>query len=333
MPADAASAVILAALEGTTLSSEESTFLCSEGLAGFTLFRRNIPTENLAKLKTFITSIQAYSPDERPFLIAIDQEGGRVRRISHPFPDPGPALHLASGQGDSKSLAFVRDTAYLQSRLLLDFGINVNFAPVCDVLTENSNEAIGDRAFGDSPELVASRALAYLQGMNEAGILSCLKHFPGQGDAGEDTHLSQSLIQATRMQLDARELIPFQACLADCPMVMISHASYPALDQGPASLSPKVIQKLLREELGFKGLVVSDDMTMGAMPSSDQAWVAAIVESIRAGTDLILICKDLPRVARVLNALREEAKQSMGFAHRLQEAADKVNALRGALAR
>ncbi len=330
MPADAASAVILAAFEGTVLSSEESAFLSSEGLAGFTLFRRNIP-QDFKDLSLFLESLQSNYAGSLPFLMAVDQEGGRVRRLHEPFPNPGPAMQLAAGQSDAEALRLLRNTAYIQSRLLLDLGFNVNFAPVCDILTNQRNEAIGDRAFASDAATVAKRASAYLAGMNQAGIMRCLKHFPGQGDASEDTHLSGTVIECSRELLGKRELLPFLACLQDCPMVMIAHATYTSLDQKPASLSAVVIQDLLRAELGYAGLVVSDDMTMGAMPASDQEWIDAIIQSIMAGTDLILICKDLPRVKSVLAALRQRASKSADFARRLEEAAERVCRLRSTL--
>lgn len=329
MASNRASAVILAALEGVRLSTEEKRCFELAPPAGFTLFRRNISPQFSAtrelcdELQTLRTEV------DPPLLMAIDQEGGRVARLRTPFPDYGPALLLAGGKTDGAALIELENIGFTMAATLLQLGINVDFAPVVDVLSREENVAIGDRCFGREPEAVALRAAAFMRGLHLGGVLSCLKHFPGQGDASIDTHETGALISADRALLDAREIYPFQRLVPEAPMVMISHAVYPAIDPDrPASLSSKVMLDLLRGELGFRGLIVSDDMNMKAIDQSREPWCEAVVASIAAGADLVLVCRELERYRWAVEAIHAEAAKSPAFANRLAEAVDRVIELR-----
>lgn len=327
-----ASAVILAALEGVRLSTEEKQ--CFESLppAGFTLFRRNI-SPHFSAVRTLSDELQTLrDPSEAPILIAIDQEGGRVARLKLPFPDFGPAMGLAGGRLDGPALIEIENIGFSMGATLRQLGINVDFAPVLDILTREENVAIGDRCFGRDPESVSARASAFALGLQHGGVLACLKHFPGQGDAGVDTHETGARIEADRETLDARELVPFQKLIPTVPMVMVSHALYPALDPDhPASLSRKVMMDLLREELGFRGLIVTDDMNMKAIDQSREPWSEAVVASIAAGADLVLVCRELERYRWAAEAIAKEAAKSPAFRARLDEAADRVRDVRSRL--
>ncbi|MBC7661891.1 MAG: glycoside hydrolase family 3 protein [Chitinophagaceae bacterium] len=325
MSSNQASAVILTALEGVRLNTEEQQ--CFERLppAGFTLFRRNISpyfsaTRDLCdELQTLRGTINL------PLLIAIDQEGGRVARLKAPFPDFGPAMGLADGRTDASALIEIENIGFSMAATLKQLGINVDFAPVLDVLSREENVAIGDRCFGRNPETVAVRSEAFMRGLHSGGVLGCLKHFPGQGDAGVDTHETGAMIIADRELLDSRELYPFQKLIPDAPMVMISHAVFEALDpHRPASLSSKIMLDLLRGEMGFRGLIVSDDMNMKAIDQSREPWSEAIVASIAAGADLVLVCRELDRYRWAVEAISKEATKSPAFAKRLADAVDRV---------
>ena len=158
------------------------------------------------------------------------QEGGRVRRLKEPFPNLGPALHISGGNDDKGSIEQIFNYGHCVGLRLKELGINVNFAPVLDCLSNPKNDAIGDRSFASSPNKVVSRAGAYLRGHQEAGIYGCLKHFPGQGDASHDTHLQSTAINASSLQLEQRELVPFVELLPEAELVMISHCIYPAIE-------------------------------------------------------------------------------------------------------
>lgn len=323
-------AVILAALEGVRLSTEEKQCFESTPPAGFTLFRRNLSPQ-FSSVRCLTDELQTLrDPSAPPLLIAIDQEGGRVARLKAPFPDFGPAMGLVGGRVDGSALIEVENIAFSMAANLKQLGINVDFAPVLDILTREENLAIGDRCFGRDAESVALRSQAFMDGLHEGGVLSCLKHFPGQGDAGVDTHKTGAVIEGDRASLEARELLPFQRLIPSAPMVMISHALYPGLDpQHPASLSRAIMIDLLREDLGFRGLIVSDDMNMKAIDQARGPWTEAIVASIAAGADLVLVCRELERYVWAVEAIEREAARSSAFRARLDDAMDRVIFTRG----
>ncbi|MEN9834685.1 MAG: hypothetical protein RL011_878, partial [Pseudomonadota bacterium] len=267
MVRSAAGTVLVCAVEATKLSSEEESFFRRVAPSGVTIFGRNCPPGS--DLRELIRTLQSTRPSGAPpLVVAIDQEGGRVARLKAPFPNPGPAASLAGGGDSVSALAQIRGIAQDVGSELASLGINVNFAPVCDVLTEATNTSIGDRAFGVTPDSVTSRAGSFLEGLHEAGVLGCLKHFPGQGAATVDTHVGGATVALTRHELEQTHLPPFRSLLPFAPMVMISHCIYPALGPGEASSSKAIITGLLKDELGYNGVVVSDDMNMGAVPQA-----------------------------------------------------------------
>lgn len=329
MSPDQASAVILAALESISLSAEEQKCFQRLPPAGFTLFRRNLSPE-FAKVRRLCANLQSLAKaGSPPLMLAIDQEGGRVARLKQPFPDGGPAMLLAEGRVDAEALLTIENHGFIVGSALAGLGINVNFAPVVDVLSNENNVAIGDRCFGRDNEVVTQRASAYLHGLQASGVLGCLKHFPGQGDAGADTHESGTVIDASMETLFNRELLPFLALMGECPMVMISHAVYPALDADhPASLSSKIMHGFLREQLKYKGLIVTDDMNMKAIAQDRESWTAAVIASVAAGADLVLVCRELDRYRWASEALAREAQKSFAFHRRMSEAQKNLHSVR-----
>lgn len=324
--------VLVGAIAGTALSSLEQAFFRRVGLSGVTLFRRNISADVLST-GDLTQSLQNLAPQgSPPLIVAIDQEGGRVSRLAAPFPNLGPAMDLADKGVDDVAMNAIHDYGKNVGDHLLRLGININFAPVVDILTEPANVAIGDRAFGIDVEPVCLRAGAYLKGLQSTGVLGCLKHFPGQGDAKVDTHAASAKVDLPAKVLDGRELVPFRALLNKTHMVMISHCIYPGLDDVEASRSPRIIGGLLRGEMGFRGTVVSDDMNMGALPQDEQAWQEAIVESLSAGADMILVCEHLDKCRLAHEAIVKAATKSKAVRVRLAEAAAYVLDLRRRLA-
>ena len=326
---DAASAVVIAAVEGLVLTPDEERFFREESPAGVTLFRRNIPQEHYEDVSTLNRALQnlrgAGAP---PMVIAIDQEGGRVSRMPTTFPNDGPPMYIEGGRVDDSALRYLRQYGQRVGEALYRVGINVDFAPVLDVLTEPSNVAIGDRCFGVTPEQVTPRAEAFMEGLQASRVMGCLKHFPGQGDARVDTHLGTAVIDLSLGTLITRELVPFKAMVSKCPMVMISHSVFPVLDDREASRSEVVIMDWLRGRLGFDGVVVSDDMNMGALPQEIADWKAALIDAVVAGCDALLVCRHLDRCYAALDALRAEAAKSPAFSARLSDAARRVTSMR-----
>jgi beta-N-acetylhexosaminidase len=315
---DTASLLVLGSLSGSSLTPEEKKFLKKEKPSGLTLFGRNMG-ENLGSLVQETKDL--IRRDFEP-LIAIDQEGGRVARLKPPLvPNLGPALGLFQGKRDPETLQNIRDYALDVARSLREFGINVNFAPVVDCLTEKDNACIGDRAFATDPQGVALRGGAFLDGLTQGGVLGCLKHFPGQGHGRFDTHLDPCLISRTRSELLTQELHPFRELMDRCPMIMTSHAIFSALDPiQPASLSRSICHDLLREELHYGGVLVSDDLTMAAISQDETGWLEAVIGAIEAGCDMILVCQGLDRWVKAIEEIRKRQAQSPWFTSRVEEA-------------
>jgi beta-N-acetylhexosaminidase len=330
---NAASAVLLAAVESDIPTAEELAFFKESTPAGITLFKRNIGQPVQSSLINLIKSLAQVQPvGSPPLMIAIDQEGGRVARLGAPFPNQGPALHLGEGKVDDVTLEYIRQYGNKVGYELRKLAINVNFAPVVDILTNPANQAIGDRVFGTNSNQVTLRAGAFLKGLESTGVAGCLKHFPGQGDAGSDTHLKTAIVDQPWQTLQQRELVPFQSLLHDARMIMIAHCIYPALDpEFEASRSRKIMQHLLREQLGYQGLIVSDDFNMEAIPQGEQLWQQAVVQSIASGADLILVCRHLAKCRLAIEAIEREAARSSAFAERLEDAAKRVLAFRKSL--
>ena len=193
---DLAASILLGCIDSDVLSDEEIAFFQETQPAGVTLFSRNINrTQQEQSLKKLTEALQGLNRrSETPFLIAIDQEGGRVARLKHPFPNAGPALHLGKGLPQEAARKKIYQYALEVGASLCNLGININFAPVLDIFTNPENEAIGDRCFGSTLDEVIWKAGAFLDGLNVSNVMPCLKHFPGQGDASFDTHLHSSPI-------------------------------------------------------------------------------------------------------------------------------------------
>lgn len=329
---DIAGAVLVTAVESYALSPAETAFLKRAELGGVTLFGRNVP-EHHEHVRKLTDSLQQHrASGAPPLVIAIDQEGGRVRRFKAPFPDPGPAMKMAGGRDDLESLSCIRSLARDMGGRLLSYGFNVDFAPCVDVLSEPTNSGIGDRAFATTAEPVAKRAGAFLAGLRDANVMGCLKHFPGQGDAKVDTHVGKAVVNVPLAKLKARELLPFAALIDQAQMIMVAHCIYPDLAPEEASCSMRIMDGLLRRDMRFRGVIVSDDMLMGAVPQDTQAWQESIVASVAAGADMLLVCRHLDRAMLAYDALKREAKRHPAFAARLTEAAGRVLAMRQSLA-
>jgi len=326
-----ASSVLVCAVDGIALSTAELDFFKKVQPAGVTLFKRNIP-EDFTETFTLSRSLQATVASGSPrMIIAIDQEGGRVARIKQPFPDHGPAMDLADGLSDGAASVEIQDAAAKVGEALKSIGINVNFAPCVDILTEPNNHSIGDRAFGTDVDPVCIRAKSWLRGLQSAGVLGCLKHFPGQGDAIVDTHVGTAVIDLPRNLLDQRELVPFRAMLSKVEMVMISHCIYPQISKTQASRSSEMIEGLLRGEMDYKGLVVSDDMNMGAIPQDRETWVEALIDALIAGSDLLLVCQHLERFEWAIEGINRAIKKSKALEMRVNQAAGRIAKTRAKL--
>ena len=310
----------------------ERDFLSSHCVPGVVLFARNCALNTAGSWCTPIEELQSLGP-ELPYLIAVDQEGGRVRRLRASFPDLGPSLHACGGGDGRQDLLCLREYGWRVAMTLKMLGFNVNFAPSVDILSNPANTGIGDRAFGLDPAAVEKRAGAFLAGLQSvAGVFGCLKHFPGQGSELADAHYGSVVVNHSRKRLNDRELRPYRRMLTHCNLVMVSHCTYSALEDKPASISRVVIGEILQRQLEYTGVVVSDDFNMHAIAQSQSLWGRAIVDAVAAGIDLLLICSgDLQHWRFAIDVLESRARHDSSFARRLEDAAQKVRSLRSRL--
>ncbi len=260
--------------------------------AGVVLFRDNFAHgrpygEWLASLDTLLADVRGAVGREQ-LLVGIDHEGGRVLRV------PLPLTAFAAPRAWRERAG---DVGRAMGRELRSLGCNVDFAPVVDVDSNPTNPIIGERAFGATPEAVITPARAFLAGLLAEGVAGCLKHFPGHGDTSADSHETLPSVEADLATLRRRELAPFAALAPEARLVMTAHVLYPCLDaEAPATLSRRFLSELLRDELGFAGVVVSDDLGMRAVAERLRKPGGAAA-ALAAGCDLLLVCAHLTDTA------------------------------------
>jgi beta-N-acetylhexosaminidase len=255
--------------------------------AGFILFRRNIGTP--AELAQLCRDLHRLYPLDDPPLISVDQEGGRVARLRAPFTELPPARLLGRLYERTGSLELVAQAAAITAAELTAVGINLNYAPVLDVDSNPANPIIGDRAYGGTPDVVAAVARVVIDAYQRQGLVACGKHFPGHGDTDTDSHLDLPVVPRDRESLEDIELPPFRdAADAGVAALMTAHVLYPALDADwPATLSRAILTDLLREELGFDGLIITDNMEMRGVWGRYPPTVL-MERAVGAGCDLFI---------------------------------------------
>ena len=272
-------------------------------VGGLVYFKQNIQSEE--QLKEMLANTVSYS--SFPIFLGVDEEGGSVARVADALglENMGPMADIGS-TGDVQAAYAANQTigTYLSS-----YGFNVDFAPIADVLTNPDNTVIGDRAFSDDPQTAADMVAGAVEGLQSAGVSACLKHFPGHGDTAGDSHTGAAETDRTKEEMAAAEFLPFQSGIeAGADMVMVGHISAPNLTGGekvPASLSEEIITGILRSELGYDGIIITDAMNMAAVTDYYEADVAAIM-ALKAGADMILMPEDFQQAYEgVLQAVQD----------------------------
>ena len=297
---------------------------CARGeLGGIILFRRNLGA--MHEVSALVSRFVETAPPEWPLLVAVDQEGGRVARLGPPVLQL-PPMRALSSLNDS---ALTERAGALLGRQLKALGFTMDFAPVLDVDTNPQNPVIGDRAFGESAERVIEQGFAFARGLERPfGVWACGKHFPGHGDTDLDSHLALPRLSHDRARLEQVELAPFRAARGKVSALMTAHVIFDAFAPGkPATLAREVVTDLLRGELGYDGLVVSDDLEMKAIADHYGVEQAACL-AIEAGCDMLLVCSQLPWLERAREALAQRAGADAAFKRRLEDAAHRSLALR-----
>lgn len=277
-------------VSGTTLTNDEKKFITENNISGVILMGRNcVEPKQVRDLCAEIQSLRHKMKDRAPLFIGIDMEGGRVHRLKPPFTQ-WPPLKLV-GDLDAPTVAF--HFAQRMGTELMSVGINLDFAPCIDIFTNPANTVIGDRAISSDPAEVEKMTSAIIRGYIKSGILSCGKHFPGHGHTLVDSHHELPIEEADMNRLNQVELLPFKkAAKSRVDMIMTSHILFKNIDpKYPVTLSELFVKKLLREEMKYKGLIVSDDLDMKAMAKYyDKEEIPVL--AMKAGVDLLLYCNE-----------------------------------------
>ena len=272
---------------GLALGDDERRFFAATDPLGFILFARNVrdPSQVAALVRSLRDCV---GRGDAPVLI--DQEGGRVQRLGPPHWRAAPAaarFGLAYGRNHAAAIDGVRQNARLLAADLADLGIDVDCAPVLDRPVAGAHDVIGDRAFGSGVETIVALGRAAIEGFLDGGVIPVVKHVPGHGRARADSHAALPVVEASRAELETTDFAPFRA-LADAPWGMTAHVLFLAIDPAaPATLSPRVIGDIVRGAIGFDGVLVSDDLSMGALAGDFASRTQA---ALAAGCDVVLHC-------------------------------------------
>jgi beta-N-acetylhexosaminidase len=299
---------VIFGIAGTELRADEQAFIAEARPFGFILFTRNLDTP--AQTAGLVGALREAAGSAVPVLM--DQEGGRVQRLGPPhvpaYPPAGAYGELAT-RDLARSADAVRIGHALLGRDLARVDIDVNCAPVLDLVVEGGHAVIGDRAFAGDPDVVATLGRAAVDGLGRAGVLPVVKHIPGHGRAAADSHDRLPVVEAPAAVLDATDFMPFRA-LRDAPVAMTAHVVYAAFDRDlPITVSRTGIQEVVRRRIGFEGMLVSDDLCMGALTGPVEQRACA---ALAAGCDVVLHCNgrldEMAVVVRSLPPITDEAR-------------------------
>ncbi|KUP23030.1 beta-N-acetylhexosaminidase [Paenibacillus sp. DMB5] len=316
--------MLLAGIDGTRLDSEAKRMIAEDEIGGIILYK-----DNISSLKSMISLInalkQSNSANKVPLFMSVDQEGGKVSRM----PEEYAAIPANSKVGAVNKTESAAEMGSLLAREVLSSGFNMNFAPVLDINSNPDNPVIGERSFGNNAELVSRLGIAEMKGLASEGAIPVIKHFPGHGDTSVDSHLELPVVNKSVAGLAKLEWLPFQAAVKEgADAVMVAHILYPQLDPDkPASLSAEIIGGLLREQMGFGGVVITDDLTMGAI-TDHYTLPAAAVDTVLAGSDILLIAHEYSNERKVRAALLESVRSGVIPESRIDESVYRILALK-----
>lgn len=278
--------LLIVGFEGTTINEDIKKYINDYKVGGVIFFSRNI--KNIDQSIKLINDIKIQNKKNNiPLFISIDEEGGRVSRLPSEFKRLPSAKII--GDIDKKEVSF--EYGKIIGERLDKLGFNLDFAPVLDINSNLNNPVIGDRAFGNKTEVVTRNGIATMKGLKDKGIIAGIKHFPGHGDTEIDSHKDLPIIDKDIKALKELELVPFKNAIEEgADMIMIGHILYKDIDESyPATMSKTIIEEILRNELSFEGVVISDDMTMGAV-LKNYSLEDASVKYLNSGGDILLIC-------------------------------------------
>ncbi|NLY43409.1 MAG: beta-N-acetylhexosaminidase [Clostridiaceae bacterium] len=312
--------MVVVGLDGYTIDEHALAMIENYYVGGFILFDRNV--ENAYQLLTLINSLKTInSRNKVPIFVSVDEEGGRVSRM----PDELIKIPANKEIGEINNGDFSYQIGNIIAETIKSFGFNMNFAPVLDINSNPQNPVIGDRSFGADAEIVTELGIQTMKGLQKGGVISVVKHFPGHGDTLVDSHVGLPSVDHDLDRLKSFELIPFKEAIDNqADAVMIAHILMNKIDpQYPASLSKTVITELLRKELGFKGVVITDDMTMGAIVENYSIGDAA-VRAINAGSDIVLVSHGYNNAVSAIYSIKNAVENGVIKKERIDESVYRI---------
>ena len=311
--------MILAGISGTTMDTNTKKLISQFHVGGIIFYKNNFETP--AQTIQLVNQMKAENRSNLPLLLGADQEGGRVTRL------PGGLANFPPNKqiGKVNNPEFSYKVGTLLGHELKEFGLNLNFAPVLDINSNPNNPVIGDRSFGNNSEIVSKLGIQTMKGIQSQNVIPTIKHFPGHGDTSVDSHLELPIVNKSLKELKKLELIPFERAIDDgADVVMVAHILLPELDKtNPASMSKAVMTDLLRKQLRFEGVIITDDMTMGAITEHFDIGKAA-VESVKAGSDIILVGHDYNNVVKITSSLKTAIQSGEISEQRLNESLERI---------
>lgn len=310
--------LFIAGMEGTTVDDRVREKIQDYALGGMILFETNLdkPEQSLQLLNDLK---QIENNQDIPLFLSVDQEGGRVTRLPNLEP-----LRSAAEIGTLLDEEEARNNGELIARQLKAYGFQVNFAPVLDIDSNPDNTVIGDRSFGDDATTVSDMGIAMMQGYQEENIITAIKHFPGHGDTKEDSHVELPVLDKTKAELVDHELSPFKAAIdAGADMVLVAHILIPDLDKKyPASMSKETID-ILRKDWNYDGVVITDDLTMGAI-TDHHSMDEVTVKAIQAGADILMIAHGKEELEKGFSGLKEAVETGDISEERIDESVRRI---------
>ncbi|WP_456274808.1 beta-N-acetylhexosaminidase [Bacillus sp. AK031] len=311
--------LIISGVEGTSVDLNDKRLITDIHVGGVIFYSNNI--ESVQQTKQMVEELKATNAiNKLPLFISVDQEGGSVSRL------PGVVQTPANeeiGETNDKKYAFTIGERLGEN--LKSLGFNLDYAPVLDINSNPDNPVIGDRSYGSNASVVTDLGIQTMKGIQSKDIISVIKHFPGHGDTSVDSHIQLPVVNKNLNQLKNLELIPFKKAIQNgADMVMVAHILLPQLDNTyPASMSKVVMTNVLRNQLNFNGVIITDDMTMGAIVKNFGIGDAA-VDSLQAGSDIILVAHEYKNAAAVFNSIKTAVEKGELSEQRIDESVERV---------
>lgn len=311
--------MIIAGFTGTTMDTNTKNLIKKYKVGGIIFYQVNLV--NPTQAVQLLNQMKSENDQHVPLLLGVDQEGGRVTRL------PGGLINFPTNKeiGEINNSQFSYNVGTMLGKELNEFGFNLDFAPVLDINSNPKNPIIGDRSFGNNSEIVSKLGIQTFKGIQSQKIIPTIKHFPGHGDTSVDSHLELPIVNKSLKQLKELELIPFeQAINSGADVVMVAHILLPKLDPTfPSSLSKNIITGILRKQLDYSGVVITDDMTMKAIIDHYKIGRAA-VESVKAGSDIILVGHDYNSVVETISSLKIAVQKGEITEQRINESVSRI---------